>query len=122
MTLAPSAASAAAMAKPIPAVEPDTTAVLPLIFRSISRLQADWRRLLSDANNGGYAFDFGDLVRGELQFASAHDAFGLPGVARANNGAGDSGMAQGPGDGDFTRGAAMARADLAQALDEFEIF
>src|SRR5712664_242867 len=122
MTLAPSAASAAAMANPIPAVDPDTTAVLPLIFRSISRLHVDWCGSLADANSSGHAFDFGDLVGGELQFPSAHDAFGLLGVTRANNGAGDSGIAQGPGDGDFTRGAAMACADLAQALDEFEIF
>src|SRR5712664_2581 len=122
MTLAPSAASAAAMANPIPAVDPDTTTVLPLIFRSISRLHVDSCEFLADTNSGGYAFDLGDLVRGELQFPSAHDAFGLLGVTRANNGAGDSGIAQGPGDGNLTRGAPMALADLAQALDEFEIF
>src|SRR6267378_3149738 len=122
MTLAPSAASAAAMAKPIPAVDPDTTAVLPLIFRSISRFLVDSCGFLPDANSRGYAFDLGDLARGELQFTSAHDAFGLLGVARANNGAGDSGMAQGPGDGDFTGGTPMACALLAQALDEFDIF
>src|SRR5260370_359742 len=110
------------MAKPIPAVDPDTTAVLPLIFRSISRLHVDSCEFLADANSGGYAFDLGDFVGGELQFTSAHDAFGLLGVARANNGAGDSGVAQGPVDGDFTRSAPMACADLAQALDEFEIF
>src|SRR5712664_1095219 len=121
-TLAPSAASAAAMANPIPAVDPDTTAVLPLIFRSISRLHVDWCGSLADANSSGHAFDFGDLVGGELQFPSTHDAFGLLGVARANNGAGDSGIAQGPGDGDFTRSARMACADLSQAVDEFEIF
>src|SRR6267378_1659392 len=78
--------------------------------------------MLAHANSGGYAFDFGNLVRGELQFAGAHDAFRLFGVAGANDGASDSGMAQGPGDGDFTGGAAVARADLAQAVDEFEIF
>src|SRR6266850_491088 len=122
MTLAPSAASAAAMAKPIPAVDPDTTAVLPLIFRSISRFLVGSYEFLPDANSSGYAFDFGDLARGEPQFTSAHDAFGLLGVARANNGAGDSGMAQGPGDGDFTGGTPMACAHLAQALDEFDIF
>src|SRR6267143_163108 len=122
MTLALSAASVAAMAKPIPAVDPDTTAVLPLIFRSISRLLVDSCGLLSDANSRGYAFDLGDLARGELQFTSAHDAFGLLRVARANNGAGDSGMAQSPGDGDFTGCTPVAYADLAQALDEFEIF
>src|SRR5882762_9510327 len=88
MTLAPSAASVAAMAKPIPAVDPDTTAVLPLIFRSISRLLVDSCEFLPDANSRGYAFDLGDLARGELQFTSAHDAFGLLRVARANNGAG----------------------------------
>src|SRR5258708_38076060 len=117
MTLAPSAASVAAMAKPIPAVDPDTTAVLPLIFRSISRLLEDTCEFLPDANSRGYAFDLGDLARGELQFTSAHDAFGLLRVARANNGAGDSGMAKSPGDGDFTGCTPGAYADFAQSLD-----
>ena len=31
-------------------------------------------------------------------------------------------MMQGPGDGNFGRRAAVACADLAKALDEFEIF
>jgi len=46
----------------------------------------------------------------------------LLGVASADDGASDRRTAQCPGDGNFTRGTAVARADLAKALDEFEIF
>src|SRR5712691_6788823 len=121
MTFAPSAASAAAMANPMPAVEPDTTAVLPLSPRFIlyrPRISG----FLPGSSKGRCAFDFGDFIACELQFSGAHDAFGLPGVAGAYDGSGDGGVAQGPGDGDFTGGAAVAGADLTKAFDEFQIF
>src|SRR5438552_13244271 len=118
--MTPSAASAAAMAKPMPAVEPDTTAVFPLRSRSIFFSLRVW--FLSGSGKGGSAFDFRDFVGGEFQFARAHNAFGLLSVARANDGSGDGGMTQRPGDGHFAGSAAVTRADLAKAFDEFKVF
>src|SRR5205814_1501136 len=118
--MTPSAASAAAMAKPMPAVEPDTTAVFPLRSRSIFFSLRVW--FLSGSGKGGSAFDFRNLVGGEFQFARAHNAFGLLSVARAYDGSGDGGMTQRPGDGHFAGSAAVTRADLAKAFDEFKVF
>lgn len=68
------------------------------------------------------AFDFGDVLRGEFQFAGTHHVFGLPGVARTNDGAGDGGQSQRPSDGDIAGSASVARGNFFQPLDEFEIF
>jgi hypothetical protein len=67
------------------------------------------------------AFDFGDVLRGELEFAGTHHAFGLPGVARTNDGAGDGGQSQCPSDGNLAGSASVARGNFFQPLDEFEI-
>jgi hypothetical protein len=95
-TFAASAARAVAIAKPIPAVEPDTTATLPRSPRSISCPRLILRISLAVRVRGCGAFDFGDVLRGELEFAGTHHAFGLLGVARTNDGAGDGGQWQCP--------------------------
>ena len=53
----------------------------------------------------GSAFNFGNIFRRQLKFAGAHDAFGLFGVARANNRASNDGFAESPGDSDFAGSA-----------------
>src|SRR5207302_9580279 len=68
------------------------------------------------------AFNFRHLFGGEFQFAGAHDAFGLHGVAGANNGSGDGRMTQSPDDGHFAGSAAVTRTDLAKAFDKFKVF
>src|ERR1700752_758084 len=87
-SFAPSAASAVAIAKPMPAVEPDTTASFPCSPRFIV--------VTLSGHLCGDAFNFRDVLRSELDFAGAHDAFGLLGVARSDDSAGDGGKAQGP--------------------------
>src|SRR6202049_1602306 len=71
---------------------------------------------------GGGAFDFSDVLRGELEFAGTHHAFGLLGVARTNDGTRDGGQSQRPSDGDLAWSASVARGNFFQPLDEFEIF
>src|SRR5258708_34687936 len=90
---APSAARGAAIAKPIPAVEPDTTASLPCNPKFIVYPLAGHLR-----RGGG--FDCRYVLRGQLDFAGAHDFFGLLCIACSDDGAGDCGKAQGPGNGD----------------------
>src|SRR6267142_6101530 len=114
-TFAPSAASAAAIAKPIPAVEPDTTASLPCSPKFIVL------SLAGHLGRGG-AFDFRDILRSQLDFAGAHDFFGLVSVARADDGAGDGGKAQGPGNGDRAWNGLVTRGDFLQTLDQVKIF
>src|ERR1039458_537100 len=65
--------------------------------------------------------DFGDLFRGQAEFQGADDAGGLLGGAHAYNGRGDGGIPQRPGDGDFSRGAAVARADLIHLFRQREV-
>src|SRR5580698_5718513 len=76
---------------------------------------------LADGHSGGFAFDLGNVVGGELEFAGAHYAFGLFGAARTDDRAGHGRVEQSPGDGNFAGGAAVAFADGAEAFDEFEI-
>src|SRR6267142_606214 len=114
-TFAPSAARVAAIAKPMPAVEPDTTASLPCSPKFIVL------SLAGHLGRGG-AFDFSDILRGQLDFAGAHDFFGLLSIARSDDGAGDGGKAQGPGDGDRAWNGLVTRGDFFQALDEFKVF
>src|SRR5580692_7795631 len=118
-TLAPSMASAVAMARPIPAVEPETTAFFPLRPKSIRRSSS---RALSSYRCCGCAFDLRDFFRRQLQFTGAHHALSLFGVAGANNRSRDGRIAEDPGDGDFARVAAVAGAYLAQALNEVDVF
>src|SRR5216684_35414 len=70
---------------------------------------------------GRCALDFRNLFLGKFQVAGAHDAFGLLGIARSDDGAGDRRMAKSPGDGDFTGRAAVARSNLPKTLDKREI-
>src|SRR5712672_1945333 len=114
-TFAPSAVRAAAIAKPMPAVEPDTTASFPCNPKFIVL------SLAGHLGRGG-AFDFGYVLRGQLDFAGAHDFFGLVSVARADDGAGDGGKAQGPGDGDGAGNGLVTRGDSFQTLDQLKIF
>jgi hypothetical protein len=65
-TFAASAARAVAIAKPIPAVEPDTTATLPRSPRSISCPRLILRISLAVRVRGCGAFDFGDVLRVSL--------------------------------------------------------
>src|SRR5712672_3234713 len=109
-TFAPSAARAAAIAKPIPAVEPDTTASLPCNPKFIVYPLAGHLR-----RGGG--FDFRYVLRSQLDFAGAHDFFGLVRVARADDCASDRGKAQGPGNGDRTWNGLVSRGDFFQAVD-----
>src|SRR6266481_3491753 len=114
-TFAPSAARAAAIAKPMPAVEPDTTASFPCNPKFIVL------SLAGHLGRGG-AFDFGYVLRGQLDFAGAHDFFGLVSVARADDGAGDGGKAQGPGNGDRAWNGLVTYGDSFQTLDQVKIF
>jgi hypothetical protein len=61
-------------------------------------------------------------MRDELEFAGTHHAFGLPGVARTNDGAGDGGQSQRPSDGGLARSAPVVCGNFFQPVDEFEIF
>src|SRR5580765_8173051 len=88
-TFAPSAARAAAIAKPIPAVEPDTTASFPCNPKFIVHP-------LAGHLGRGSAFDFTYILRGQLDFAGAHDFFGLLGIARSDDCTRDGRKAQGP--------------------------
>src|SRR6267378_767239 len=110
ITFAPSAARAAAIAKPIPAVEPDTTASFPCNPKFIVYPLAGHLR-----RGGG--FDFGYVLRGQLDFAGAHNFFGLLRIACSDDCAGDGGKAQGPGDGDRAWNGLVTRGDFFEALD-----
>src|SRR5882724_1816311 len=116
---APSRARVLAIANPMPAVEPDTTASLPLKPRSIFVSPWSW------STRGccrSCSFDFGDLFCGQFQVARAHYAFSLFSVTRADNRTGDCRIAQYPGDCDFARPAAVASTYFAQPFHKFEIF
>src|SRR5260370_41116413 len=114
-TFAPSAARAAAIAKPIPAVEPDTTASLPCNPKFIVY------PLTGHLRRGG-GFDFRYVLRGQLDFAGTHDFFGLLRIACSDDCAGDGGKAQGPGDGDRAGNGLVRRGESFQALDKFNHF
>src|SRR5207302_2110521 len=66
--------------------------------------------------------DLGDLIRRQLHFARAHYALDLFGVSRADDGAGNRGVPEHPGNGDFAGAAAMARAHLPKAFHALEVF
>jgi len=65
----------------------------------------------------GGGFDFRYVLRGQLDFAGAHDFFGLLRIACSDDCAGDGGKAQGPGDGDRAWNGLVTRGDFFQALD-----
>lgn len=74
-------------------------------------LIADLRRL------GEEVFDFIYFFVVQVEIAASHDASGLLGVAGSNDGTGDGGVAQGPGDGDFADRAVVTLGDFAKTLD-----
>jgi hypothetical protein len=96
------------IANPIPAVEPDTTAALPRSPRSISCL----RLILRISGPRAPLWCLGDVLRGELEFAGTHHAFGLPGVARTNDGAGGAEIAATAG----ARGSATSPTTALNAM------
>src|ERR1700749_409325 len=75
----------------------------------------------ADGHGGGFAFDLGDVLGGEFYVAGLHYAIGLFVAAGTYDRAIYGGGEQRPGDGDFAGSAAVAVADGAQAIDEFEI-
>src|SRR2546430_6746702 len=122
-TCAPSCARAAAMAKPIPAVEPVTTASLSFSPRSIGVLTRRCKKRAPLARDGcGGAFDFGNVRGRKNELCGAHNAVGLFGVASANDCAGDRRILENPGNRDFAWTTAVACADFSKAFDELNIF
>src|SRR5713101_7294320 len=114
-TFAPSAARAAAIAKPIPAVEPDTTASFPcnpkfIVYPSAGHLRR------------GSAFNLSYVLRGQLDFAGAHDFFGLLGIAGSDDGPGYGGKTKSPCDGDRAWNGLVTGGDFLQAVNQLKIF
>ena len=61
------------------------------------------------------------LLRRQPEVQSARDASNLLRLAHADNGRGDCGIVQCPGDGDLTRRPAMPVADLTKQFDKLKI-
>lgn len=77
-----------------------------------------------ESGGGGFGqeiLDRVDLFIVELEVAGGHDSGGLLGVAGADDGSGDGGVAKGPGDGNLADGAVVALGDFAEVIDEREI-
>src|SRR5579863_1248542 len=65
--------------------------------------------------------DFRYFLVGQLQFAGAHDSFGLKRSAGSDDGPGDGGIVQRPCDCDFSGRPVVASADLLQAFNQRQI-
>src|SRR3712207_1941584 len=70
---------------------------------------------------GEEGFDPVEFVFGETELGRPDYAIDLVWPPPADDGRGDGGVAQGPGDGDLARRPAVSLPDLAQQLDQFQV-